>query len=835
MVSLSITQPENQERNIPAGEAEAPTVSSRRARLALYSICDQALAVGGMFLANVALARVRSKEEYGAFALCYSVYTFLAGLHNALILEPFTVFGSGRYHAHFQSYTRLIRRSNLALCGGLSVLILAVWFMLRWIAPELALPVMLGMALACGSLLTGAFIRRTFYVERRPDRAARFSLSFFAALMLLLLLAIRLHWLSGFTTFAIAALAWSAAALLVRSGIPGRRDAEDFHNLEARYWTEHWKYARWVVATAFVFQLMTQGYYWLVAGFLSVRELAGLRAMHLLVTPVDQLFIALTLLILPVMARRHAAGQPRALMVLWAKYSLLFLGVTAAFAAMVRATSGPLLHLIYGGKFDELSHLLAVLVFIPLVLGVGNATNAALKAIERPSGVFWAYLASGLVTFSAGIPLVIHLGLRGAVYGMLLSAAAYTVTLLLLWTAFLRAGQRRPSGNGVGRLRIAIVEPVWTNYRHPVYRELAEHSAVDWIFSPASPAAGFGPVLSPGSANLRYIELPLRKPLGCRLGFRQRGVVRYLIAEKPDVVVISADPNYLSLWLTLAAGRILGIPIYAHGHGVFKKAQISWTYRRMMNLLLRLSHGYIAYAPVVRDAFAAHGFPTGKVHVVHNSVVNPCPVFPGEKTGAERGVLFLGRLRPGSGIEVLLDAVRRLREQDQLELEVHIVGDGEEAERLREQHTAADWVHWHGAVYDPLRIREISLQCFAGCHPGNAGLSIVQMMSLSLPVLIHDDQRCHGPESAFACHRVNGYFYGFNQTSDALRDALLHLTSDKQELLELQRGAWRGYRGLTSPSMASRLLKILLETKETNPRAVPEVAAEPAAALDPEL
>ncbi|MGA9814780.1 MAG: hypothetical protein WBQ64_18495, partial [Terriglobales bacterium] len=54
-----------------------------RARLVAYSIADQGFAVGGMFLANVALARVRSKEEYGAFALCYSVFTFLAGLHNA--------------------------------------------------------------------------------------------------------------------------------------------------------------------------------------------------------------------------------------------------------------------------------------------------------------------------------------------------------------------------------------------------------------------------------------------------------------------------------------------------------------------------------------------------------------------------------------------------------------------------------------------------------------------------------------------------------------------------------------------------------------------------------
>ena len=53
-----------------------------------YSLADQAFSVGGTFLINVMLARTQSKEEYGMFALSYSIYTLLSGLHNAAILEP---------------------------------------------------------------------------------------------------------------------------------------------------------------------------------------------------------------------------------------------------------------------------------------------------------------------------------------------------------------------------------------------------------------------------------------------------------------------------------------------------------------------------------------------------------------------------------------------------------------------------------------------------------------------------------------------------------------------------------------------------------------------------
>jgi O-antigen/teichoic acid export membrane protein len=425
-----------------------PTSASgigEKIRSGSYSLADQAFAVGGMFLANVALARAGSKEEYGIFALCYSFYTFLAGLHNALILEPYTVFGSGRYHKFFCCYARLMRRTNAALCLGLSGLFVATWVLLRWLAPHFAMSALLGMALACSFLLTGAFIRRSFYIQRRPNRAAQFSFVFFAVLTLLLYAAIRVQWLSGFSTFAVAGASWAVASLAFVKVIPGRGGDADFKEIEGGYWSEHWKYARWVLATAFVFQLMTQSYYWIVAGFLSVKDLASLRAMHLLVMPVDQVFTAITLLILPMLALRYATGQHRALISLWGKFALLFFGISVVFAATVHTLSLPLLHLLYGGKFDDLAGLLGLLVLVPVVMGVGNSTNAALKAIEQPHAVFWAYVASGCVTFLAGIPLVIHFGLRGAVYGMLLSAIAYTMTLLALWMPFrVGAGRSQP-------------------------------------------------------------------------------------------------------------------------------------------------------------------------------------------------------------------------------------------------------------------------------------------------------------------------------------------------------------------------------------------------------
>src|SRR5258707_15055041 len=172
-----------------------------RVRQAGYSIADQALAVGGMFLANVALARTQSKEEYGIFALSYSGFTFLAGLHNAVILETYTVYGSGRYKARFAEYAQLLWRSNAWLGVVLTAAISIVWAAFGWAKPAMASPTILGLALACGFLLTGSFVRRTFYIRCRPDLAGGFSLGFFVTVAGLVWSALRLGGFGGLTVF----------------------------------------------------------------------------------------------------------------------------------------------------------------------------------------------------------------------------------------------------------------------------------------------------------------------------------------------------------------------------------------------------------------------------------------------------------------------------------------------------------------------------------------------------------------------------------------------------------------------------------------------------------
>ena len=393
------------------------------------SIADQGFSVGGMFAANVALARVAGREEYGTFALAYSFLNFLAGLHNAAIIEPYTVHGAGRYKFFSPEYRWLIWRNNGWLGLALTALLLIVWRVVLLTRYASASGAMLGLALSSAVILTSYLLRRILYVERKVRLAARMSSVFFLSLCICLAAGASAKALSAFSVFLLVGLTSVVGALVILREVPRPSSIEPFMRAQPHHWQEHWKYARWVLATAFVFQFANQAYYWLVAGLLSLKEVAALRAIAMIVMIVDQVFTAITSLVLPAMAARYGSRQIAELLSLWKVYLVAFLIVGGAFFGGILLIGKPTMHWIYGGKFDDVSTLLIPLGLLPLLMGVGHTMNAALKAVEKPSLVFYAYLASGATTLAAGIPLMTHLGLRGAVYGMLASAGAYTITL----------------------------------------------------------------------------------------------------------------------------------------------------------------------------------------------------------------------------------------------------------------------------------------------------------------------------------------------------------------------------------------------------------------------
>jgi O-antigen/teichoic acid export membrane protein len=439
-IPLAAVELEGESRPLPQNFPRARVLS------VLYSLTDQALAVGGGFLANVALARTQTKEEYGMFALSYSVFALLLALYHAAVLEPYTIYGSGRYREHFSEYLRLMLKTNVVVGIALTAVLLLICKVLSWVAPHLVPRALWGLAWTAAILLSGHLLRRAFYLQRQPIYAAGTSMVFFIVVGAGIWLTMTLHRVDSFTMFLVLAAAWIAAAGIFGDKLALGGGEQRFLHLEPGYWQEHWKYSKWVLATAIVFQFTTQAYYWLSAVFLSAKEVGELRAMYLLVAPMDQIFIAISFLVVPALSARYSTNNMRGFISIWKRYVLSTLLLTGGFALAVRLIGRSGMHIVYAGKYDGLAPYLFLLAFLPIFSGIGSTINNAVIATEQPKLVFYAYACSGAATLLGGIVLVRHFGLRGAVYGMLLSGSTFTAALGLAFAARFRRHLAPASG-----------------------------------------------------------------------------------------------------------------------------------------------------------------------------------------------------------------------------------------------------------------------------------------------------------------------------------------------------------------------------------------------------
>jgi glycosyltransferase involved in cell wall biosynthesis len=189
---------------------------------------------------------------------------------------------------------------------------------------------------------------------------------------------------------------------------------------------------------------------------------------------------------------------------------------------------------------------------------------------------------------------------------------------------------------------------------------------------------------------------------------------------------------------------------------------------------------------------------------------NAFPITPEQKSGNEKGILFIGRLRSGCHLELLISTVRRLHNLGYSSITLHIIGDGPQAEHIQQMANGADWINFHGEIYSQELVSNISRKCMFGCYPGNAGLSIVHMMSLSLPPITHDDLQAHeGPEPSYISSGTNGLLFDSNNPEDGLLCALQAVINQPEYLKNLQTNAYASYERLTDPSLALRFINIV--------------------------
>lgn len=407
---------------------------TRLANKGFWAVVDQGLFAVSNFVLNVLLARWLVPQDYGAFTLAFSVLLLLGTFHSALLIEPMLIFGPGRYKERLSEYLGVLVQGHwrMAVPVG-SLLLLGTSLTLSLAGSDVLSVAFLGLAFAGPLICFLWLVRRACYARLEP-RLAALGGALYMVLMLAGAFALyRGGWLSTSSALGVMAISSLVVALwFVRRLGVSWTSAGEGDGLGRDALRSHWDYGRWAALTSALTWVPGNVYYVLLPAWAGLEAGASLKALMNLVMPMLQANAALSVILLPLLVQaRGGAGFARLV-----RLSLAFFTLgSLLYWVLLGLFHRPLMELLYGGHYTGHADLLWFIGLMPLVSGVGIVLGGALRAMERPDRVFWAYMLSTVTALTVGLGLMMLWGLVGTIAGLLF---AYVVTAVAMYVLYLQ-------------------------------------------------------------------------------------------------------------------------------------------------------------------------------------------------------------------------------------------------------------------------------------------------------------------------------------------------------------------------------------------------------------
>ncbi len=399
------------------------------------AILDNGLISGSNFLLGILLARWLSPDEYGAYALAFSLFILVGFLYQALLLEPLSVFAGTTFRDNLRGYLKKALWIHWAISLTVGVALGAAALVAKVFGHSPVLPVALaGVAVAVPFLCIHAMARRSFYLRLSPGPAA-FGAAFYCAMVTGgIFVVYRLGRLTCFTAFLIMALAALVSAVVMLLQLNKALERTGGEPRLRETWWQHWEYGRWALATCVVGWIPNYVYIPLVSTFSGMAAAGELRALMNLAAPVLQTYAALSMLFLPYAARVSDEEGREAASTLTRRLAALFVAGAVVYWAVLIPLRHPLFQFLYAGKYMDSAYLIPLFGLETIVWSASLGPAIVLRAMKHPQSLFWANGAASLVALVVGIPATRYFGLQGVIWSMIAANALYVVVAFVLYS-----------------------------------------------------------------------------------------------------------------------------------------------------------------------------------------------------------------------------------------------------------------------------------------------------------------------------------------------------------------------------------------------------------------
>jgi O-antigen/teichoic acid export membrane protein len=396
-----------------------------------WNICDQALSSLTNAALSILIARAVDQNAFGAFALCFTIYSVVVGVSRGLVSDPLTV----RYgDASVRNYHQARRAAaGSALLAGLAVGL--ALFAFAQMQSEAVREPLVALALCMPGLLLQDAIRFSFITEGKPRRAAAndlvWALLQFAAVAWLLL--------DDTSSAGPFVLAWGGAAVgAALYGIAQTRAVPAFRSA-LRWAKQHTDLSRFLVAEYLTSLGALQVALIIIGAIAGVEAVGALRGAAVVLGPLNILTFGAFAFSVPELVRRRTLPLRRHVQLAGLISGTLVLAVALWSALMLVLPTSVGVELL-GDTWHDARSVLAPTALLIAGIAACLGPICVLRAFGAVRASFLVSLLVATLLVGLGTLGVVVDDARGAAVGF---AVAQWAVVPVVWIVMVKAVRAR--------------------------------------------------------------------------------------------------------------------------------------------------------------------------------------------------------------------------------------------------------------------------------------------------------------------------------------------------------------------------------------------------------
>lgn len=309
-------------------------------------------------------------------------------------------------------------------------------------------------------------------------------------------------------------------------------------------------------------------------------------------------------------------------------------------------------------------------------------------------------------------------------------------------------------------------------YRQGIYKLMDAEFGCDWVFGkPDDDIKQMDFSVLKGHVTLGRIRQLFNGKM-----YWQKGVVKQIFKDYSHYIVIGEERN-LSVWIFLLFSLFTRKKkVYFWTHGAYGKEHGIKLF--VSNTFARMTDGAFVYSNYARDILIKRGFSPERIFTIHNSLDYDkqielrnsglsSDVYARHFGNNNPVVIFIGRLTKVKKLDILIDAIARLREEGK-HYNLVFVGNGSEHQALEEKMKSLglnEVVWFYGACYDEKTNAELIYNADLCVAPGNVGLTAMHTMVFGTPVISHNNFPYQMPEFEAIHPDETGDFFEYDNVN----------------------------------------------------------------------